>query len=112
MTRLKVQATRKTAFLAGIWGVGGMAAAGAWHESPSGSPGLARIVDAASMIAFFFIPFFVFVTGLNKRPHGMTPYLTKKYWREYWGEYRQACLRIGCWFLGGCLVWIVILMFG
>ena len=106
---MRLEATRWTAFLSGIWMAFGFSTIEAWEQQHPDQATLARLLWAIGYLVFFFGPVLIFVVGhqrlslpgnfwwRTRHPHHPK---MRDYRRRYWSDYPEVCLRAVCWFLG------------
>ena len=96
---MNIEATRKTAFLTGIWSALGFSSFEVYEHLNPLDTQTHNIMSIAAGALFLFIPFVLFIAGSQYFRFGVTNLLSK----EYLLAFQAVAFRMLFWFFGGAI---------
>ncbi len=102
-TRMRIQASKTTAALAGAWSALGLSLVEKFMRNRPPDAVIDSLTNLVAAVVFFFGPAAAFVFGIDELRRLRNPFTHR---REFWHEWRQVWIRMLFWFLGAVTVGI------
>ena len=94
---MNIEATRKTAFLTGIWSALGFSSFEVYEHLNPLDTQTHNILFITMGVLFLFIPVFLFIMGSQYVRFGIKDVMSQ----EYLSAFKAVAFRCLCWFFGG-----------